>query len=112
VRRLRRSSSAPQQRFQPRQQLDRLEWFAEIVIRAQLQAQDFVDYLATRRQHQNWRRDTSLPQIAAHIKTVFARQHDVEDDQVEVAFAGARQTRQAVGGRLNVIVFRVEQVRQ
>ncbi len=108
----RRGPAAPQQRFQPRQQLERLEWFAKIVIRAQLQAQDFVDYLATRSQHQNRRRDTSLPQIAAHIKAVFARQHDVQNDHVEVAFAGARQTRQAIGGRLNAIVFRVEQVRQ
>src|SRR6266851_6469760 len=40
----RRGPAAPQQRFQPRQQLERLEWFAKIVIRAQFQAQDFVDY--------------------------------------------------------------------
>src|SRR6266481_3018378 len=108
----RRGPAAPQQRFQPRQQLERLEWFAKIVIRAQLQAQDFVDYLASRRQHQNRRRDTALPQIAAHIKAVFARQHDVQNDHVEVAFAGARQTRQAIGGSLNAIVFRVEQVHE
>src|SRR5213075_143174 len=78
-----RGPAAPQQRFQ---QLERLEWFAKIVICAELQAQDFVDYLATRRQHQNRSCDTLLAQIAAHIKAAFVRQHDVQNDQVEVAF--------------------------
>src|SRR5437899_6895664 len=42
----RRGPAPPQQRFQPRQQLERLEWFAKIVIRTQLQSEDFGDDLA------------------------------------------------------------------
>ena len=64
-----------------RRQLSRIEGPGQIIIGAQLQADDLVGILGAGRQHQD--RDVALAaNLAAHAEAVQARQHDVQDDQI------------------------------
>src|SRR5215204_1398108 len=71
---------AAQDRLDPRNELPRVERLREVVVRADLEADDLVDVFVTRRQHQD--RDVRLlPDAAADLDTIAVRKHEVEDDQ-------------------------------
>ena len=76
---------APQQRLEPRHQLDRLERLRQVVVGAQLQADHLVHHLPSRRQHQNRRRHAALTHLAADVEAVHPRQHHVEHDEIVAA---------------------------
>ena len=63
-------------------QLARLEGLGEIVVGAELEADDAVHRLAARGQHQD-RHVAGAAQAAAEIEPVGIGQHEVEDDRVE-----------------------------
>ena len=65
-------------------QFARIEWFGQIIVGAQFEADDAVDILAAGGQHQ-YRRASSLAQPPQDFETVHARQHHVEDHQVVAA---------------------------
>ena len=81
-------TTATQQRLDPRQQLRHLERLDQVVVGAQLEADDLVDDLAPRGQHQDRRLHALLAKRAADVEAVAAREHHVEQDHVEGA--GAR----------------------
>ncbi len=105
-------AGARQQRLQPRQQLAHLERFSQVIVRAELEADDLVDRLAARREHDQRCRDTAPAQVAAEIEPALARQHDVEDDRVEALARGARQAGLAVVAGLDRVPLVAQPVGQ
>jgi len=87
ARRLRRSP--PQHGAHAGQQLARIEGFGQVVVGAQLEADDLVDVLAPRGQHEDRQRGCLRrgAQPPAHLETVHPRQHHVEQHHVEAAAA-------------------------
>ena len=73
---------APQDAADARQQLSRLERLGEIVVGAHFQADDAIDRLAARGQHDH-RQVRARAQRAAQLQAVLAGHHEVEDDQVD-----------------------------
>ncbi len=74
---------APQDRAQPRQQLARLERLRQIVVGADLEADDAVHGVAARGQHQD-RHVGGLADAAADFEPVGVGQHQVEHQRVEL----------------------------
>src|SRR5687768_12095208 len=84
VRRLqvrRQGLRAPQYIFDARQELTWFEGFADVVVSAYLQAYNPVDGLPPRSQHDNGDVGAGA-QIAAKHQTIFAREVQIQDDQV------------------------------
>ena len=65
-----------------RQQLARLEGLGQVVVGADLEADDAVDVLDLGRQHDDRRHVVGGTQPATDRQAVFAGQHEVEDDQM------------------------------
>ena len=60
------------------------EGFAEIVIRSEVEAFDpFID-LAPRSEYEDRGSNSALPKAAEDAEAITSREHDVEDDRVEV----------------------------
>ena len=70
-------------RLQPRDELARLERLRQVVVRAELQPDDAVGGLPAGGQHDD-RHVAALANAPADGEAVHLRQHDVEDDGVEV----------------------------
>ena len=70
-----------QNRLDAADELARRERLGHVVVGAELEAQDAVDLVAARRQHDD--RDAGVrAQVAGDVEAGLAGQHDVEDDQV------------------------------
>src|SRR5205085_12354966 len=82
---------APQNGADARRQLAGVEGFWEVIVGAQLEPDDTVDILASRREHDH-RNFAALPQPAKNLETVYARQHDVEHYQVDRGLGGVLQS--------------------
>ena len=80
---MRRRRHAAQVRLDARQQLGHLERLGDVVVGAELEADHLVDHLAARRQHDHRRLDAALAQLAADVEAAHARQHQVEEQQIE-----------------------------
>ena len=65
-----------------RHELAWIEGFRQIVVGAHFQADDSIDVLAFRRQHDDRHRLAGAAQPAANGQSIFARQHQVEDDEM------------------------------
>src|SRR5262249_23362429 len=74
---------AAQQRLDPSQQLRWIERLGQIIVGAQFQPNNTVDYLRLGSKHQDGHVESSLPDLAAHVKAILTRQHDVENNDVE-----------------------------
>jgi hypothetical protein len=75
--------AAPQHRVDPREQLARVERLGQIVVGADLEADDAVDILDLRSQHDDRRRIVGGAQAPADRQPVLAGQHQVEHDEVD-----------------------------
>src|SRR5581483_1044761 len=64
-----------------RQQFADSKRFGYIIIRAKIQADDFVNLLAFGRQHKDWRADFLRAKLLADIVSAQTREHHIEDDQ-------------------------------
>jgi hypothetical protein len=85
----------PQDGAQPRRQLARRARLGDVVVRAQLEADDAVHVVAPRREHDH--RDAArLPDAAQRLHAVHARHHHVEHHDVEVAFDRALRRARAI----------------
>src|ERR1700677_2933317 len=81
----RRADAGPaQDRTNARHQLTRIEGLAQVVAGAEFQANDPVDIVAARREHQD-RRLVGRSQFAQHVEAADARQHHVENQNFELA---------------------------
>ena len=105
---------AAQQRAYPRDELARVEGFAEIIVAADLEADDLVGDIFQRRQ-EDYRngavRRSRGPQAAAEGETVFARHHDVKQDEVEGFSFQRGEEFGAVLRRLRIVAVFAERLR-
>ena len=93
---------SPRHRAHPRHELVRAERLGDVVVGAELEAADAVRFFGARGQHDDGHAGGGLvgAQRLADIEAAHARQHDVEDDDVDrmVADVGER----LVAGRRDV----------
>ena len=86
-----------QHRVDPRQQFTRIEGLRKIIVGAHLEAEDAIDILAARGQHDD--RDLQFgAELAAQAEAVFPGQHDVENDQVDAMIGQGARHFAAIGG--------------
>ncbi|MNV47334.1 hypothetical protein D3C71_1392000 [compost metagenome] len=88
-------------------QFARFERLGQIVIGAHLQPQHAVDRLAARGQHDH-RRARARAQVAAQGQAVFARQVEVEHDQVHVLALQHLAHALAIAGRAHLVAGAAE----
>jgi hypothetical protein len=93
------------------QQLARVERLGEVVVRAHLQADDAVDLVAARREH-DYRQPGARSQVAAQAQAVLARQHDIEHDEVGAARLQDAPHLAAVGGARDAKAVALEVIAQ
>jgi len=65
--------SATELGFDARLQLNELERLDHVIIGPKLQPDDAIGHLSSRRQHDDWRVNSLLPKVTAHIKTIATR---------------------------------------
>lgn len=101
----RRATGTPQHRAYPRQQFAGVERFCEIIVCAHFEADDTVGFAADRRQHDN--RNAGIgADAAAQVEAAFARQHHVQNDQIDPrAFQILQHTTSIVGDRHAIAVL-------
>jgi hypothetical protein len=74
---------ASQEDFDSSQQFGRLKGLGNVVVSAQLQANDFIYGISPCGEEKNWCAYPSLPKIATDIEPTLEGQHDIEDDYIE-----------------------------
>ena len=81
---LRSSCILPENRFDPQHQFARAEGFHHVVVGAEFESDDAVDFFAARRQHDdgNPAGVFTLAQGPADFHAVDVRQHEIENDQI------------------------------
>ncbi len=103
-----RALGAPQHRFDAGDELARVERLGHVVVGAQFEADDLVDVVVARGEHDHGDA-RALAQLAADGESVHLRHHDVEYDEVRVGRARLLQRLLAVE-RLNHIEALVAEV--
>ena len=77
-----RGEGALEDDLHPGQQLPGIERLGQVVVGAHFEAEDTVRLVAPGREHDD-RCLGGRPEIAAEVEAVLAREHEVEDDQVD-----------------------------
>ncbi len=72
----------PQYRANAGEQFGQAEGFRDVVIRAELESPDLVGFLSSCRENNDRRSDASLAKFGADLEAVFARKHQVQNDQM------------------------------
>ena len=72
-----------QMRFHARNQLTRRKWLRHIIIRTKTESADFVDIILLCRNHDN-RNIFLLTHLTADLKAIHLRQHQIQDQQIEI----------------------------
>ena len=93
-----------QQRRDPGDQFAHAERLGEVVVRADTEADQQVGLVVARRQHQHGHRTVAL-NPSAHLVTVEAGQHHVEDDQVGAEPFAQRHAGRAVVCDLHAVAL-------
>ena len=102
----------PQHRFDSGHKFADAHRLGDVVVGAQLQAQDFVHLLAPRREHDDGRGRPLGAQPTAHFVPIHRGQHHIEQNQVWPPSQGPLQSRRAIGDRLGLIAFKDQVVEQ
>ena len=84
-------------RFDPRHEGSRIEGLGHVIVRPELQADDRVDILGARGQHQD-RHVAAAAKLPADLEAVHLGQHQVQHHQVRVAALVLGQGLLAVAG--------------
>ena len=79
---------APEQRLDPAHQLAQPERLRQVVVRAELEADDLVDLVVAGGQDQHRRLRAGGPEAAEDLEAVDAGQPDVEHDEVRCLVGG------------------------
>src|SRR5437879_4226477 len=82
------------------------------VIRVYLKTNQLVDILATCSKQQHGRPQPRQPDVATDIQTAAARQHDVQDDQVERQSSGLFEALLTIGREIYDITLALQTVAQ
>ena len=91
--------------FDSREQFDHLERLRHVIVGAELEADDLVDDLSLGRQHDHWRLNPALAKLAQHVEPVHAREHHVEQHEIERLAGSALEPTFAIAARLDQIPF-------
>src|SRR5579872_224061 len=102
--------AAAQQGFDAGAELARAERFGNVAVGSQFQAHHLLGFLSLGGQHENWSAQTVAPQFAANLETIFARQHDIEQDQVKYALTRAARGGISVRDHLDLVALHLEVV--
>ena len=94
----RRDLGPSQDRLDPGHQGARVERLRDVVVGAQLEADDRVDVVVAGGQDQD-RRVAAAAQLAAHLEPIPTRQHQVQDHEVRVVARLGRERLVAVARR-------------
>ena len=86
-----RRAAAPQQRPDSREQLGERERFDQIVVGAEIEPDHAIVYAVARRQDEDRRLDTPLPERLQDFQTASAGKHQVQNDKVEDFSVGAKE---------------------
>ena len=88
-----------QQCAHARHQLVRAEWLDDVVVGAQVEAENALGLFATRRQHDDGERRRAVvgPKRLADVEAVQAWQHQIKDDEIGRRFPRHRQRASAIG---------------
>ena len=97
-------SAAPEQPLDPRQQDGQIERLGQIVVGARLESAQDVVGVRTRRQQHDRDETARRPQPPHDLETVEARQHDVEQHDVEGVGADAPVVEKPLQGVLAVVL--------
>ncbi len=89
----------------PGQQLPHGEGLGDIVVRAQLQAQDLVGLLLPGGEHQNGGGAALLPDGSADVKAIALGQHQVQQNQIGVLLQRQLEPGLAVVGLQGVVAL-------
>ena len=89
----------------PGHQLPDGEGLGDVVVRAQVQAQNFVLLLLPGGDNQHRGVFPLVPEELAHLKAVHLRQHEVQQDQVGTLLQGQAEAGDAVKGLQGIIAF-------
>ena len=84
-------------------ELEHAERLGQVVVGAELEAEDAVELGRLRGQHQDRRRAAARAQRLRHLETVEAGHHQVEDEQVGRPLALPGERRGAVADRVHVV---------
>ena len=64
------------------EQLCFIEGFGDVIVRPEIEPEYFLRFVRARRKEQNRRRHAGLAQLAAHLESIAAREHHVEQDEI------------------------------
>ena len=104
----RATAAAPQQRFDPRDELARRKRLADVVVGTHLQADDAIDLFRAGGHHDHGNRAPFTPQRSQDLKSVQAGQADIEQQQVgHVARRSQRSKTVGYGERSESLAFQV-----
>ena len=92
-----RRRRSPEHRFHARDDLARRERLGHVVVRTKFEADDAIDFIRARREHDDRHRDLLAPNGSGNVEAVDPRQSDVENQQIG-DLARAAQRRVTVGG--------------
>ena len=79
--------------------------FGHIVVRAQFETHDLVDFFTLRGEEQNWTIDPSGPQFTTHIEPAQLGHHDVQHHEIERLLFQQSHRLRAVCHRCDLIAF-------
>src|SRR5215472_9894206 len=91
-------------------ELGRIERFGHVIVGANPESHHLVHGLIANCKYKNRDRDSPASQLATDVETIEARQHDVQDDQIESRTGGLFQALLSVDCPLNCITFRLQTV--
>src|SRR5688572_11331195 len=97
--------AAPERRANSGAQLPGAEGLRDVVVGAHIEAEDFLGFLRLGGQHDDWRAEAGLAQVAADLEAILTGQHHVQQNQIEGRLARAPRRRGAVANHLHVPPF-------
>ena len=102
-----RTPTSPQHRLDASDEFARAERFRDVVVRADREADELVDLLGPRRQHDDVdvRLGSQLPQ---HLQAIETRHRHIEQDQIGMMFPDDAERLVSVGGLHDLEAFRFE----
>src|SRR4051812_12259131 len=106
----RRVARAPQDGAHARDELADAERFADVVIRAEIQADQAIDLLHLGGHHHDGNVGEGA-QLAAHLQAVAAGQHEIEQDQVRRIRPYPAHHLGTVGDAMRLVALRLQVVR-
>ncbi|TPW17509.1 MAG: prephenate dehydrogenase [bacterium] len=104
--------AAAQQGLDPGHELEEAERLGDVVVRAELQAQDLVDFLPARGEHDDRQLVAVGADLAADVEAAHLGQHDIQDHEIGCGIAGEPEPGGAILGHGDGVTLVLEAVLQ